>query len=569
MHLIFRIAFLFLISVTAATVVDASGRKTALVIGNSGYLYAAPLANPTNDAKDISTKLTALGFEVVDGIDLSYVDLRLTVRKFIATLEGSEVALFYYAGHGMQVGGQNYMLPVDAQLRSEDDLEFEAITIASVLEAMERKSETNLVFLDACRDNPLAKTMSRSMGSRSAAVGRGLARQRGGLGTLISFSTQPGNVALDGEGRNSPYAEALLKHLGTPGQGILQSLIKVRLDVLTATGEQQVPWDSSSLTGEVVLTPSVGEEDAPITSLPLSAVGSSSRHYDEEIAMWQRIKDMNSPSAFKIYLEKFPDGLFAEVARAALTGEGGTTPGQTTSSAEGQSGLDAETLARLGSSLDRDAPPVPVRVSPETVEDGLNLSSDSIQKIQRALAAIGFDAGTPDGQFGARSRKALRRFQIASRIPETGYLDAPTVKQLLDVIEEAPVGFDGQWQIEFHRYNYASRDPGQINARTRLASANVDVRDGIMYIDNFKVFAQDRNSFEAFEGRISANGRIKVSTRLGALFGKMRQYSFTVTGSLPEIVASGRTFRFKGPKLWYWDETGEVVHVRMDMIRKN
>ena len=207
----------------------------------------------------MAAKLEGLGFEVVQGEDLDLSAMRSTVRDFIGKLDGADLALLFYAGHGVQVNGTNYMAPVDARLSTYNDLDFEAMPMDLILSAMERTTKVNLVFLDACRDSPFSQKLASSMGTRSGAVGRGLARLGTGVGSLIAFATQPGNVALDGEGSNSPFTSALLKNLGTPGQDITRDLINVRRDVLEATGGKQVPWDNSSLTGDVILQPLRGK----------------------------------------------------------------------------------------------------------------------------------------------------------------------------------------------------------------------------------------------------------------------------------------------------------------------
>ena len=194
-------------------------RRVALVIGNSAYRHATQLANPKNDAIDMAKKLSSLGFDVVRGEDLDLAGMRGTVRDFIGKLDGADMALLFYAGHGVQVNGNNYMAPVDAQLTSYNDLDFEAMPMDLILSAMERTTKVNLVFLDACRDSPFSQNLARSMGTRSGGAGRGLARLGTGIGTLIAFATQPGNVALDGEGRNSPFTTALLKASRHPGSG--------------------------------------------------------------------------------------------------------------------------------------------------------------------------------------------------------------------------------------------------------------------------------------------------------------------------------------------------------------
>lgn len=310
------IATLTILLTLAFSSVAIASKRVALVIGNAGYQHAPELANPHNDAKDIAAKLEGMGFDVVRGLDLSMSDTRNVVRDFILKLNQADVALFFYAGHGLQVNGQNYMAPVDAKLSSYDFLQFETLPINTVVEAMERNVKTNLVFLDACRDNPLAQNLARSMGTRSGNVGRGLAKLGSGIGTLIAFSTQPGNVALDGEGRNSPYTSALLKHLGTPGADITRDLVKVRNDVLAATNGKQVPWENSSLTGEVILVP---QEKAPTPIAKPTTVKPFQSDRAVELAYWDSIKNAASVTYYEAYLTKYPDGLFVDIARIRIS----------------------------------------------------------------------------------------------------------------------------------------------------------------------------------------------------------------------------------------------------------
>ncbi len=231
---------------------SASEKRVALVIGNGAYQAASPLANPVNDATDIAKALEKHGFTVILGLDLDKPKFDATLRAFARELEDAGTGVLFYAGHGLQVGGQNYLVPVDAKLARERDLPFEAIPLDLVLRQMEldRETKTNIVFLDACRDNPLARNLARSMGTRSNAVTSGLAQVQTGVGTFISYSTQPGNVALDGSGRNSPFTTALTRHVSAPGASLNSIMINVRKDVLAATQGKQVPWDHSALTGD-------------------------------------------------------------------------------------------------------------------------------------------------------------------------------------------------------------------------------------------------------------------------------------------------------------------------------
>jgi len=230
----------------------AAEKRLALVVGNAAYAHATALANPVNDANRLGTALKEAGFEVMLGLDLTKADFDRTLRDFARKLSSTDVALLFYAGHGLQVGGRNYLVPIDARLETERDLEFEAVRLDFLLAQMEldRDGKTSLVFLDACRDNPLARNLARTMGTRSASLGKGLAQVQSGVGTFIAYSTQPGNVAVDGATSNSPFSDALARHAAAPGKSLNAVMIEVRKDVIKATDGKQVPWDHSALTGE-------------------------------------------------------------------------------------------------------------------------------------------------------------------------------------------------------------------------------------------------------------------------------------------------------------------------------
>jgi uncharacterized caspase-like protein len=300
-----RIALLLAVLSFVATPSLAQDKRIALVIGNSAYKHTPRLDNPGNDAADMAAKLKQVGFEVIVGRDLDKAAMDRTIRDFAERLAGADVALFFYAGHGFQVNGQNYLVPTDAKLRTAAAIDFEMVRLDLVHRSMERETGTNILIMDACRDNPLARNLARALGTRSSRIGRGLAAVESGEGTLISFSTQPGNVALDGTGRNSPFAAALLKHMATPGEDLLSILINVRNDVMRATARRQIPWEHSAMTAKfhfILPPPPAAPQTGP----------------DIELEFWASVKDSTSPAVLGTYLERYPDGEFAPIARALI-----------------------------------------------------------------------------------------------------------------------------------------------------------------------------------------------------------------------------------------------------------
>jgi Caspase domain/Invasion associated locus B (IalB) protein len=292
----------------------SAAKRVALVIGNAAYEQIPQLKNPKNDAEAVAAILDRLGFQVVKGIDLNHENFAKTVRNFSRDLSGADAAVLFYAGHGLRVNDRNYLAPVDAKLESEADLDFEMVQLETILAQMEREARINIVLLDACRDNPLARNLARSMGTRSAAIGRGLARVETGIGTLIAFATQPDNVALDGEGEHSPFTAALLKHIETPGLDIAVLMREVRQDVIAATSGKQVPWDNSSLTTDFEFNPA-SAAGAPSTA-PTPAP--QARAPDPARDAWNATKDTESASVLEAFIDKFGDSFYASLAKARL-----------------------------------------------------------------------------------------------------------------------------------------------------------------------------------------------------------------------------------------------------------
>ena len=242
-------------------------KRIALIVGNSRYQNVAPLNNPGNDAALMAETLRGVGFTLVGGraqIDLDKAGFDRAVQDFGSQLVGADVALFYYSGHGMQIRGENYLVPVSANPTREADVDFQMLNVNLVLRQMEGSgTKLNIVVLDACRNNPFG-------GRGLRATDSGLAQIRGAQGTLISFATQPGNVAQDGSGRNSPFTEALADTIRKPGLEVLQTFNQVGLQVMRATGSTQIPWTSSSpIDGTFYFTNAAGSQIAtapPVTS---------------------------------------------------------------------------------------------------------------------------------------------------------------------------------------------------------------------------------------------------------------------------------------------------------------
>lgn len=248
---VLALALTMTITMTAAS----AERRIALVLGNSHYRNAPVLPNPVNDAQAMSDRLKGLGFEIVSGLDLTKAQTQEKIAQFARQVRGADIALFFYAGHGLQVSGRNYLLPVDAALEDETSLDFEAVQVDFILRQMSRETSIRLVFLDACRDNPLADVLAKETGGDSTASS-GLAEipiENGGAGTLVAFAASPNQLAYDGPGEHSPFSAALLAHIGEVNVSITEAMNRVTSDVFKATAGRQRPWINVSLTTDVVL----------------------------------------------------------------------------------------------------------------------------------------------------------------------------------------------------------------------------------------------------------------------------------------------------------------------------
>lgn len=296
-------------------------RRVALVIGNSTYREVGKLTNPANDSADFAKVLTLLGWEVINKSNVTAREFDEAIEYFGARLYSADAALFFYAGHGLLYDGDNYLVPVDAGLDNPRAVKRQNILARDVIRMMEERARISLTFLDACRNNPLAEQLrsaSQTDRARGAAVGEGLAPMSGfGRETLIMFATAPGRVAADGKGRNSPFTAALLHHIQGPALEIETMLKRVTADVRRTTDGKQEPERLSKLESEFWLTKRPVEATTTVSAKPPK---NSTENFDQqaELVFWNGVKDTRSPAMLQTYLDRFPAGTFAGLARAMI-----------------------------------------------------------------------------------------------------------------------------------------------------------------------------------------------------------------------------------------------------------
>jgi uncharacterized caspase-like protein len=326
MGVLARLAFclVFALGITLATQSAAlADRRIALVIGNGKYENAGVLANPTNDADAVADLFTKAGFDSVDRRrDLGVVEFKRAVREFVDRAASADVAVVYYSGHGLEIGGVNYLIPVDAKLSSVLDMDDEAVSLDRILVAAGHVKKLSLIILDACRENPFHPVAD------DARVTRGVSMGLAGVGptvadTLIAFAAKAGSVSYDGDGRNSPFTTALVKYITQPGLDIRLALGKVRDDVLRATNHRQEPYVYGSLGGDSVAlvpapvpaAPSVAAVP-PATSRPAAAPPANADA--DEASDYRTTERFASLDGWRAFLAVHPDGAYARLARAEV-----------------------------------------------------------------------------------------------------------------------------------------------------------------------------------------------------------------------------------------------------------
>jgi len=364
--------------------------RVALVIGNGAYVSTAQLPNPSHDAEDVTASLKRSGFEVFQGIDLRQADMQDLTIRFARAAARADVALFYYSGHAMQYNGVNYLMPVDAVLTDEADLK-RFVRVDDIVNDLQQAKNLRILVLDSCRDNPLAETLKRSA-TRAASVGRGLSKVEAPRGTIVSFSTQSGQVAADGTGRNSPYTTAFLKHIEEP-QEIGDVFRDISSDVYDSSGKSQLPELSLSIIGKFYLNGPVSVTVAP--AAPQAAPRADPCAAAE--AHWKAADGIGTLGAYEDHLARFPNCIFANLAKARIEG------------LKQKTALAPATAPRTGGSKDFDG----------SWDVTLNCAATGkAQGFTRALAAT-----VANGVFHAEAQgpgNNINRLEIDGQIPADG-----------------------------------------------------------------------------------------------------------------------------------------------------
>ena len=421
--------FLIAVMSVAALLVSANvakaDKRVAFVVGNGAYKNVAPLPNPAIDAKSMAKLLRNVGFDVVEGANLTRDKMTERLLEFGKKAEGADVALFFYAGHGIAINGTNYLLPVDADLKSEMDVKLgSAINIDVTLDQTMGDAKVKLVFLDACRDNPFAAKIKSNSATRSVSVQSGLAEMKSGEGTLIAFATGPGQTALDGqEGTNSPFTRALMANIASPGVEIQQAMTKVRAQVNEETNKNQLPWGHTNLIGAVYLNPAPAAAGSAVAApnVPAVIAGPAS---EVELEFWRSIKDSNKPEELNAYLTNYPNGTFKSLALARIAS---LQDGPSTATRNLTTGIDPATFTEEAD---------------QTTEDQIGLDRGQRRDVQRRLNGLGFDTKVT-GKFDEATRAVITRWQAARGYPKTGFLNTLQHKALQSEIVATRVASAG------------------------------------------------------------------------------------------------------------------------------
>ena len=436
--ILFFLASFGALAATGAEAAAPDAKRVALVIGNSKYVHAVTLPNPANDARLIASTLRNAGFEVIEGVDQDNAGMHSLISRFTEQSYDADLAVIFYAGHGMQVDGKNYLIPVDAELTSPAFLKTRTVQIDDFMAALPPDPAVGVIILDACRDNPLARTLAAAMPkSRSTSLGTGLApveAKSDGVGTgglLIAYATDPGAIAFDGNGVDSPYSTALARHLTEPGVEIQGALTRVRGEVTETTQGRQRPWHNASLGREVFLgkpvapaapaaNPMADGSNGAATSPP-APVASDPPSWEVEQRLWDEASKRNSIPFYEAYLDQFPNGRFATVARLNID-ELNDPKAQNRQVAA----LDTDQANASSGSTVRTSVGVPDEVKQipgtELTESAIGLDRQGRIDLQLRIEALGNELGRIDGTIGPQTRQAIGIWQAKNGLPQTSYL---------------------------------------------------------------------------------------------------------------------------------------------------
>ncbi|PLP58060.1 hypothetical protein CYK37_17820 [Mesorhizobium loti] len=410
-------------------------KRVALVVGNSKYVNAVTLPNPANDARLIASTLRNAGFEVIEGVDQDNAGMHALIGKFTEESYNADLAVIFYAGHGMQVDGKNYLIPVDAELTSPAYLKTRTVQIDEFMAALPADPAVGIIILDACRDNPLARTLAAAL-PKSRSLGAGLApvdAKADGIGTggvLIAYATDPGAIAFDGKGVDSPYSLALAKHLTEPGVEIQSALTRVRGEVTEATQGRQRPWHNASLGREVFLGKPVVQAAAPVAALVGDATktaaaaapaASDPPSWEIEQRLWDEASKRNAVPYYEAYLEQFPNGRFATVAKLNIDhlkdpkNDGKQVASLDANEANVNPGSAVRTTVGITDEMKRTP-------GSELTENAIGLDRNGRINLQLRIEALGNELGQVDGNLGPKTRLAIGVWQGKNGLPQTTYL---------------------------------------------------------------------------------------------------------------------------------------------------
>jgi uncharacterized caspase-like protein len=388
--------------------IASAEKRVALVIGNSNYEKAAQLPNPANDAALIARMFESAGFDNVElRRDLKVGDMRRALREFMDKSREADVAVVYYAGHGIEVDGTNYLVPVDAVLERDADVYDEALTLERVLVSVEPAKQLRLVILDACRDNPFTRSMKRTMTSR--AIGRGLAKvEPTSPNTLIAYASKAGSTASDGDGKNSPFTVALSKHVTKPGLDLRKAFGYVRDDVLKATGNRQEPYVYGSL----------GGDDVPLVPAKSVAAGPQADADAPVRRAYEHALQIGSRDVWEAYLRSYPEGFYADLAKAQL---GKVKAEEARATATENARLVEQEKARLAAEGARQAELAKAAAAAKSAEEA-RVAAEKAKAIEQEKAAAAEQA-----RLAAEKAAQEKKQQIAALSPSPSKSDTPPI----------------------------------------------------------------------------------------------------------------------------------------------